>query len=682
MKLSFFQISLFVIALSFQQLIAQDLTEYSWGTVAYKSQDKKYSANDQVYIKRLQKIELSFDDKAQSFDKTLMNHFIIQINTEKGLKIRKELEPPVESDAQKVLEFKARIIHPDGTTYEFKKSDLKEKKESEREKLDEDGETLEENDEEEEKHEDEEDETYTYYDLSDLKVGSQLEFFMIIQSENPSMSGSLFNYQSRIPIQDFSFELNANKEFSFLFKSYNGCPEVIRDSTNKVRTIYQINDRMVDAFPKEKFSNYGANIRGFIYKLDGYELGKKKNIYNNEDFSRNLYNYTYTLDKKELSTVKKVLKQSKAKSFKTEDEQIMALENYLKSTFQIYNISGLNFLFNIENLYQYNAITGENAARIMANALNMLKIEHELIMGCSRFDYRYDKDFQTNFFMDRFLFFFPSSKKYLDPNSSEFRLGVIPGDVTHNNALFIRSVTAGGVTSGIGKVKFIEALGKDASKDVLEIKVSFAENLESAFVDLKRTMSGYFAADWQPFFRKFDAEQRVEYEKALFRFIDEDMTVSKAEYLNVEKSDINRKPFVVVGNGESQALISSKSDTLVFKIGKLIGEQADLFDDEQRILPIERASARTYQRQLEIDLPPNYSISNIGDLNMSFELKNDKGEKAAVFNSSYVLNGNKLTVTIEEWFEDIILPADKYKEFRDVINASASFYKLELLLTK
>ena len=664
---------------------AQDISSFNWEAPKYQVQDTRFSTNDQVYLKRMQQSEYNFDDNKQEFELITMNHFVVQVNTEKGLKQRKELEYPEASEQSEVLEFKARIIHPDGTFYEFKKSDLKEKKESQREVFseDEDEENNEDFQEDEpEEDDDEEDETYTYYDLSDLKLGSQLEFFFVMSNKSPSMTGSLLNYQSRIPVQEFSFELNATKEFLFVFKSFNGAPVVVRDSTNKMRSVYRLSDTMVDALPKEKFSNFGANLKGFIYKLDGYELGKKKNFFNNDDFSRNLHTYMYTLNKKEKSVMKKVIKMSKVKSFATDEEKILALENYLKNSFQNYDFNELNFLFNIENLYRFKAITGENAARLMVNILTMLNIEHEILLTCNRFSYRYDSDFASNFFMDKFMLYFPKQQKYLDPNTQFMRLGLIPGVNTHNNALFIRSISSGGITSGVGKIKFIEAMSHDASTDKIETQVQFNEDLTAVNFDLTRTMTGYFAADWQPFFRKLDAEQRVNYEKSLIRFMDADLDLDKSEYLNTEKSDINSKPFIVKGTGRSKALLTLNNDTLVFKVGKLIGEQVNLFEDTTRELPIERASAQMYARDLTIELPSGYTIQNIEDLNIDFELKNENGQTAALFKSVYQLTGTTLKVTINEWFEDIILPADKYKEFRDIINASADFFKLELFLTK
>jgi hypothetical protein len=685
MKLHFstiIQVALLLI--SSNLIFAQNLEDYNWSDAKYLIMSSKYKSNDQVHVKRVQKYAYNFDEKKNGFNQLALTHYVIQINTEKGLKNRKELEPPAGSRGKEVLSFKVRIIHPDGSAYEFKKTDLQEKKESLREKIDEDDEDDEIEVVDDEEKDEKDEKTYTFYDLSNLRIGSQLEYFLVMKNSSPTISGSMINYQSRIPIQDFSYELNCDKEFSFLFKSYNGAPQVVRDSTNKVRTVYLLKDQMVDAFPKEKISNYGANVRGIIFKLEGYELGKKKNFFNYEDFSRSLYNSIYALNKKELKVLKKVVKQAKLKSLKTDEQKILALENYLKTTFTTYNVAGLNFLFSIENLYKYNSITGENAAKLMLNVLQQLKIDHEMVLSCNRFDYRFDKDFASNFFMDRFLIYFPSQNKFLDPYASGFRLGIIPSGFTHNHALFIRSVSAGGVTSGLGRIKFIDAPKAASSKDRVEVRVSFADDFKATNVQLNRTMTGYFAVDWQPFFRRTDPEQRVSFDNALFKFIDEKMEIIKTEYLNVERNDIQVKPFIINGKGLSKSLLIQKYDTLVFKIGNLIGEQTDLYkDSETRSLPIERNSSRIYERILTVELPENYSIQNIKDLNKQFELKNDAGNIAAFFKSSYELQpNNTLIVTIEEWYEDVILPSDKYQDFRKIMNASADFYKLELKMLK
>lgn len=659
-------------------LHAQNLESYNWEEGKHWELNKNLANESQVFVLRRQMIEINFDEKKDQISKLFMNHFLIQVNDDDALKDRKELEFPVAQGGRELIEFKARIIKKDGTVIEFKKSDVKEKPISQRNKKDED------EDEDEAKSEDDKDDekTYEYYDLSALQKGDQLEYFLVIRTKNPSLAGNIFTYQGKIPIQQFDFEFNANKEFSFLFKSYNDAPAVVRDSTNKVRAVYKMTDQMVDGIKREKFSNYNANIRGFIYKLDGYELGKKRNIYTFEDFSKNIYSNYYTVNKKELANVKKVIKLSKMKAGKTDGEKILALENYLKTQFVVFDIPGLNHIFSIENMFQYKLISADAASKIMLKALELSKIEHDLVVTCDRFDYRFDKDFHSNYYFDNILVYVKSEKKYLDPSAPNYRMGIIPSSLTHNYALFISQITVGGVTSGLGKVKFIDAPDRNFSQDQMEINVSFASNLTSVEVELVRTLTGYFAMNFQPQFNKLDAEQRVNYEEALVRHMDKNMDVSKLEFLNVNKTDILVKPFITKALGTSKSLVSTDDNLITFKIGMLIGEQSNLYDAETRQLPIENGFSRSYLRTLKITLPTGYTAENLDVLNKNFEVKNGKGNVAALFKSTYTLNGNVLTVTIEEWFEDIQLDASKYEDFRAVINAAADFAKTEITLRK
>jgi hypothetical protein len=657
---------------------AQNLESYDWGEAKHLEMDKSLKNESQVFVLRKQMIEMNYDEKKDQLSKIFMNHFVIQVNDDDALKDRKELEFPVVFGARELIEFKARIIKKDGTIIEFKKSDAKEKPISQRPKSSDD----EDDDDDEEASNDEEEKTYEYYDLSALQIGDQLEYFLVIKTRNASLAGNIFTYQSKIPIQQFDFEFSTNKEFTFLFKSYNNAPAVIKDSTNKVRSVYKMTDKMVEGIKREKFSNYNANIRGFIYKLDGYELGKKRNIYTFEDFAKTIFTNYYTVNKKDLAIIKKVMKASKMKTGKTDGEKVLLLENYLKSQFAIIDIPGLNQIFGIENMYKFNIISPDGASQIILKALELSKIEHDLVVTCDRFDYRFDKDFHSNYYFDNVLIYVKSEKKFLAPASQFFRMGIIPSVFTHNYGLFISPITVGGVTSGIGKVKFIDAPDREFSKDEMEIIVNFASNLKSIDIEIIRTMTGYFAMNFQPQFDKLDAEQRVVYEEALVRHMDKDMDVAKLEFLNINKTDILKNPFIVKAIGSSKALVSNNDEVVTFKIGMLIGEQSDLYKDETRQLPIENFYSRTYNRTLRITLPAGYKAENLEALNKNVEVKNDKGKVAALFKSNYALNGNTLTVTIEEWFEDIQLPANKYAEFRAVINASADFAKTEITLRK
>jgi len=101
----------------------QNLESYDWAEAKHLDMDKSLLTESQIFVLRKQMIEMNYDDKKDQLTTFFMNHFVIQVNDDKGLKDRKELEFPVVFGARELIEFKVRIIKKDGTMIEFKKSD-------------------------------------------------------------------------------------------------------------------------------------------------------------------------------------------------------------------------------------------------------------------------------------------------------------------------------------------------------------------------------------------------------------------------------------------------------------------------------------------------------------------------------------------------------------------------------
>ena len=97
-------------------------------------------------------------------------------------------------------------------------------------------------------------------------------------------------------------------------------------------------------------------------------------------------------------------------------------------------------------------------------------------------------------------------------------------------------------------------------------------------------------------------------------------------------------------------------------------------------------SLRPLQRTLiptgiKIAIPEGYKITNLEDLNMDVFSENGD-EKTMEFTCAYEVNGNILTVTCNEYYNEIRIPLSRYEEFRSVINAAADFNKITLVFEK
>jgi hypothetical protein len=104
-----------------------------------------------------------------------------------------------------------------------------------------------------------------------------------------------------------------------------------------------------------------------------------------------------------------------------------------------------------------------------------------------------------------------------------------------------------------------------------------------------------------------------------------------------------------------------------------------MYQEKQRVLPIENDYNREYHRILTFIIPEGYQIKNLEQLNLSVQpFKNN----AAGFVATYKIEGNKLIVTCDEVYNQIHFPLEEAEQYRSVINAAANFNKIVLVLEK
>jgi hypothetical protein len=113
----------------------------------------------------------------------------------------------------------------------------------------------------------------------------------------------------------------------------------------------------------------------------------------------------------------------------------------------------------------------------------------------------------------------------------------------------------------------------------------------------------------------------------------------------------------------------------------LIGEQAELYQEEERKNPVENTYNHEYAREITFTIPEGYVCKNLDDLNMEVIPFKD-GKDGAGFVSTYSVDDNKVTVVVNEYYTQMEFPVEAYPEYREVINAAADFNKITLVLEK
>jgi len=120
----------------------------------------------------------------------------------------------------------------------------------------------------------------------------------------------------------------------------------------------------------------------------------------------------------------------------------------------------------------------------------------------------------------------------------------------------------------------------------------------------------------------------------------------------------------------------------LFKIGKIIGSQVDLYNEKDRKLPVDLEFPESHNTTITVTIPKGYKILNPEALRKISDYVGRDGKTVMSFSSSYKITGNKLTVTINEYYKQTHIPVAEFDWYKKVMNTAADFNKVVLVLAK
>ena len=362
-----------------------------------------------------------------------------------------------------------------------------------------------------------------------------------------------------------------------------------------------------------------------------------------------------------------------------EDEaKIRKFESYVKENFAILPFVQQEFT-GIKALLKNKASNGSTFNQLYANALKMMDIKHEIVLTSDRSNLRFDQEFEAYNFLQSTVFYINNLDKYLQPDQAQFRLGFIENELMNNYGLFIKEIELGDITSAVGEVKFIEALAHSESANNHFVKADLSvDPLEPEF-QFELHMSGYYSVYLQTSYDQISDDEKVRMEESMVEMVTtEKIDEATVEVINGSSADFGLKPMILKSNVSTSKFSEKAGDKVIFKIGELIGRQSEMYSEKERKLAVESDFNREFIRKLEITLPDNYDVSNLESLNFDVEFS----DGSASFKSTYVVEGNLLTVDIEEYYKRIEYTVEEFEDYKKVINAAADFNKTVIYLTE
>jgi len=306
--------------------------------------------------------------------------------------------------------------------------------------------------------------------------------------------------------------------------------------------------------------------------------------------------------------------------------------------------------------------------------LNALNVPYEIVITANRFQFKFDPDFFIPTMLRDFMIYLPTEKKYIAPDRIENRVAEAPFNLLGNYGLFIKD-------DYDYYFKKITEEDPQYSRIYRNIDVTFLDDFEKVSVQEHQEYTGHWAETNRAVVSLSTEQGLKEFKDYLTGSGIDDKEIVDYE---VENTDINQleynKPFIVKSKITSESLLEDAGDSYIFEVGKVIGTQSELYQETKRVNPIEMQYPNQYDYTITINIPEGYEVEGLNTLAIDKSYKSETGEKICKFESTYKLDGNKLVITIQEYYRSNEYDLNRYEEFRSVINASSDFNKAAILI--
>jgi len=218
-----------------------------------------------------------------------LTHKRVKLITHLGIENNNKVYIPLLDEDEVVIE-KARVIKNDSTVRELKKDEIKEA-------YDQDYGTK-----------------YRYFAFEGIEIGCEIEYIYCVK-HIPSFKGLMNFVQSSIPVLYSETRYITPENLFLKFKSYNHCPEVFKDTTQKEKNVWLLKIDSIPRLKHEESAALKANMMKYLVKLDYNSVTGKKDIYAYGPISSTIYDNIYNqLDSKDLKAIKSVVKEMNFKA--------------------------------------------------------------------------------------------------------------------------------------------------------------------------------------------------------------------------------------------------------------------------------------------------------------------------------------------------------------------------------
>ena len=513
-------------------------------------------------------------------------------------------------------------------------------------------------------------ENYNYYKIPGIKEQDIVEVIYTVKRDF-NFNGNKIIEES-YPILSSKFILIEN-DFKSNIKIYNSFNSFVEDTLIDGKKSKIINFKNLNATSNEQYSTPVANKIKVSYQC--YE--------NREDVSQTEYWNNLVQNLRELFSPSSInpiaidlfneIQKNNISITENEISISNKIDEYIKNNFIISddddpNLNEISYIFDNKISNDFSII------QVYTNLLKAAKVDYEVAISCNRYFLKFDPELFDPNQLREFVIYLPKSEKYISPNRIEYRVSEAPDDLLGNYGVFIDKNLDYYFSE-------ITQSDKNFSEIKKKIEIYIPKNLKKLKIKENRSFSGY----WAIMNRNYvSLSENEETDFLIDYFTINGLNNKKVTNYNIKNFDISNNsynnPLRINSTITTTELVEEVNGLVYLKVGKVIGLQSNLFDDNKRINEIEINFPNSYEYQIEVEIPKGYRVSDYSELNKAKEFLSVDGSISAKFNSKATLNNNKINIVINEFYKNLRYDKGRYQEFREVINAAAKFYESTVIL--
>lgn len=580
---------------------------------------------------------LESDTYVQQFE---THHTIVHVNNEEGIQRHNRVYIPMQS-VMDIVDLRARTVNKAGKITLLDEKNIKDVS-----NVEEYGD-------------------FKIFAIEGVEIASDIEVLYTLEKDFYPFGNQ--NLQDEYPIREASFTLIHGKSLGKVKAYRTEAP--VAEVTVGDKAALRVLVKQVPAMLEEEYSTPRANLIGVAF-----QCFHSQNPLNEEMLWHNVA-MNFAADFFPRTPARQVLTDLDA--FMPDGRnlssavQVAKLDDFVKTNFTLVENNNPQ-LKDINYVLKNRTTNDAGIMQVYGHYLRAMGVSYQVVITANRYLLKFDPYFFNPRSIQEFLIYIPSIKQYISPNRIEYRLGEAPFNILGNQAVFINP----DFSTAFGK---IEQMDPNFSRIVRFTDVTFDEDMESAIISQDHEYYGHWAVNNRAVYQLSPEAGRKEFENYLTASGIEDKVSLEFRLANERMYQEDPSlPFKVYSKIESGSLLEEAGDNYIFQAGLVIGTQSELYQEKKRVNPIEMQYPNHYSYTITVQIPDGYKAEGLESLKILKKLDGPNGPKCK-FQSDYKLEGDKITISIEEFYREYEIPVAEYDAFREVINAASDFNKAAIL---